>query len=741
MLEKIGRVTLDDTWYPGEDLYSDGPVEDELLEIAKTVPEEALNQEIAARKSWPVLYHFSHIRQNILEWIPVKKTDSVLEIGAGCGAITGALAKKAQQVTCIDLSQKRSRTNAYRNRNYDNVRILMGNFQDIEKNLDETYDVITLIGVFEYSQGYIGTKEPYAEMLRRVSRHLSEGGRLVIAIENRLGLKYWAGCTEDHLGTFFEGLEGYPRPTGVKTFSRGELEKEIRKAGAFEITWYYPYPDYKFPMQIFSDAYLPQKGGLTENFLNFDRPRVQLFQEPAVYDTLIESGLYPEFSNSFLVIVEKKKLQEQTETQQTESAAGEKILYTKYSNERSRAFALRTQIASRAGERFVEKAALYPEGTAHVESLREKEKLLAPVYEKNGWSCNTCIPNGAGAAPGTVRLQYLEGSTLEEQLDTLLLRDETDQAEALLMQFLKALQEIHKDGEFFVSEEFRQVFGEIPDLPKAACGRITNIDLLSQNLITQKDGRQVVLDYEWTFSFPVPAHYLLYRVIHYYLDTNPIRRKLSAASFYEAFGITKEERGIFEQMEASFQRYMVSGMTPMRELFSDMTPGLSPSRKLVTGRMQVFYEKEGGYLPEHSCTVPLSDWYLEEEIPLPADCRTIRLDPCEEPCIVEFVRLSFDGKEASLQGTHVEEGAVYGNWGYFPGKDPSVFWIPVPKGAKSLQVCMRVYPTQPEAVQNAIRKEEALLQSREQIRRMEGTRVWKLYRRYRDFRERKHADE
>ena len=63
MQEKIGNVTLDYEYYPGEDLYSDGPVEEELLEIAKNYQEKELNQLIYERNSWPVLYHFSHIRK------------------------------------------------------------------------------------------------------------------------------------------------------------------------------------------------------------------------------------------------------------------------------------------------------------------------------------------------------------------------------------------------------------------------------------------------------------------------------------------------------------------------------------------------------------------------------------------------------------------------------------------------------------------------------------------------------
>ena len=108
MQEKIGSVTLDYEYYPGKDFYSDGPVEEELLEIAKKYREDELNKVIAERNSWPVLYHFSHIRQNILEWAPITKNDKVLEIGSGCGAITGVLARKAGEVTCIELSKMRS---------------------------------------------------------------------------------------------------------------------------------------------------------------------------------------------------------------------------------------------------------------------------------------------------------------------------------------------------------------------------------------------------------------------------------------------------------------------------------------------------------------------------------------------------------------------------------------------------------------------------------------------------------
>lgn len=306
LTEKIGGVTLHYKWYPEEDLYSDGDVEDELLSIARNHTEEEYNQVIAQKKSWPVLYHFSEIRQNIVSWLPITKEHAVLEIGSGCGAITGSLARMAGSVTCVELSKKRSQINAYRNQKRDNVEIQVGNYQDIEKELEE-FDYITLIGVFEYAKGYIGGDDPYVEMLRQAASHLKPGGQIVIAIENRIGLKYWSGFTEDHVGEYFEGLEGYPNTEHVRTFSRPGLCEIIRRAGDFRTEFYYPFPDYKLPMVIYSDAYLPKPGEIGENFPNYDRERMLAFSEGRTLDTLIQDGLLPQFANSFLVLLEKEE--------------------------------------------------------------------------------------------------------------------------------------------------------------------------------------------------------------------------------------------------------------------------------------------------------------------------------------------------------------------------------------------------------------------------------------------------
>lgn len=301
-METIGKVKIDTTYYPGEDLYSDGAVEDHILKLVQDNPVSEYNKVIAQEKDWAVLYHLSHVRNNIIEWLPISKDESVLEVGSGCGAITSELCKKAKEVDCIELSKKRSEINATHNAAADNLTIYLGNFQEVSKHIDKKYDWITLIGVFEYGESYIDSKNPFVDFLKIIKGMLTEKGKMVIAIENKLGLKYFAGCSEDHSGQFFDGIEDYRNGGHAKTFSKKELQEMLHDSGFANEQFFYPYPDYKLPMSIYSDEYLPKPGELNNNFNNFDRPRLLVFEENKAFDSVLAAGLFGELANSFLII-------------------------------------------------------------------------------------------------------------------------------------------------------------------------------------------------------------------------------------------------------------------------------------------------------------------------------------------------------------------------------------------------------------------------------------------------------
>ena len=86
-----------------------------------------------------------------------------------------------------------------------------------------------------------------------------------------------------------------------------ELEQMLQENGFSKFKFYYPYPDYKFPAVIYSDEYLPKPGELRKNQRNFDADRITLFDEGKAFDGILKSGLFPVFSNSFLIEVEKKE--------------------------------------------------------------------------------------------------------------------------------------------------------------------------------------------------------------------------------------------------------------------------------------------------------------------------------------------------------------------------------------------------------------------------------------------------
>ena len=65
-------------YYTQKDLYSDGDIEEQMLKMAK---EGVTCEELSSEQvSFPVIYHFSDLRANILNWYPIKKSDSVLAV-------------------------------------------------------------------------------------------------------------------------------------------------------------------------------------------------------------------------------------------------------------------------------------------------------------------------------------------------------------------------------------------------------------------------------------------------------------------------------------------------------------------------------------------------------------------------------------------------------------------------------------------------------------------------------------
>ena len=285
-------------YYNGVDGYSDGDTEDELLEIVKQT--DNFDAILAQETRWPILYHLSPIRQNIINWYPFKRDANCLEIGGGCGAITSALCENIAEVKTVELSKRRATILYERHKKFDNLEIFVGNLNDIK--FEEKFDYITLNGVLEYAGSFTDTTDPYADFLKQIKTYLKPDGKLFIAIENRFGMKYFAGAREDHTSKAFDGITGYQETDSVRTFGKKELTELLSRSGYPAQEWYYPHPDYKMPMEIYSEDNLPSASTELTPAPNFDYDRYTLFDETQAFAGVIENDQFEFFANSFLVI-------------------------------------------------------------------------------------------------------------------------------------------------------------------------------------------------------------------------------------------------------------------------------------------------------------------------------------------------------------------------------------------------------------------------------------------------------
>ena len=96
----------------------------------------------------------------------------------------------------------------------------------------------------------MGTENSHLSLLRLCNQLLNPGGSLLLAIENKLGLKYFAGAPEDHIGITMYGIEDHYSRNSVRTFGKLELSDLLAEAGFESSNFAAPLPDYKLTTRI-----------------------------------------------------------------------------------------------------------------------------------------------------------------------------------------------------------------------------------------------------------------------------------------------------------------------------------------------------------------------------------------------------------------------------------------------------------------------------------------------------------
>jgi SAM-dependent methyltransferase len=287
--------------------YRDG-AESRVLEIIEGSSDLAstTGSLLAQASGWAERYHLDPARANVVRALDLPSDAVVLEVGAGCGAISRYLGETVAEVDALEPASWRAEVCRARTRDQQNVNVLVGEVSDLPAG--PRYDVILIVGVLEYVGNGSLDDGPYARFLDECRSRLREGGSIIIAIENKLGVKYLAGAPEDHYALPFVGVEGYGDVSGLaRTFSRSELGDLLAGSGLASRSLV-AFPDYKLTRAVFE----PESFGAEDRELLWTVPvfpspdwygqRAPAADERRLWRSMVEAGLAAEGGNSFVFI-------------------------------------------------------------------------------------------------------------------------------------------------------------------------------------------------------------------------------------------------------------------------------------------------------------------------------------------------------------------------------------------------------------------------------------------------------
>lgn len=472
--------------------------------------------------TYPVFFQNSELRANIIRWYPIQPGQKVLLVSEPCVALEKCLREMGAEVMTCGLN-------------------------DEPTEADPVYDTILHVGVVDAGEEKAALA--WQARFKRYDALLKEEGELLLAVPNRLGLKYFAGCQDDSYDAYFVGPEGYGSGMTKQALSKKEYEDAIRQAGYGEICYYYPYPDHLFPSAVFSDQRLPEAGELTDSIRNFDKDRYLFFDEAKVAGSLKKEGIFSSFANSFFIVCRKTERLigkaaggNQQSLEQAGNATGraagreDRVIYTKFSNERQERFGVRTDIVELGnGERLVRKYPLTEAAREHVQRMSECYNRLQKQAEGTKVRfCPVKIENGAAESP------WVKGEALQHRLQKLLECGEKTAAEQLIAEYIEIVRMLVGKG-------------------------LTDVDLIFPNILVDGDIWNVI-DYEWSFEAEIPADWVIYRGLYYLsielagYDVTELAHLLALA------GIKQEAAQCFFAWEVQFQQYITGGVRPISHM-------------------------------------------------------------------------------------------------------------------------------------------------------------------------------
>ena len=271
----------------------------DILDLLKKYDNDT-NAALAGENCPQCLYAFSPLRENLFEWVEFEPDARILQIGSDYGSFTGILAERVKEVVVLDPRDENLEVNRIRHGERENVIYVRGDLRDqvqwkvykpkLEADAKEImckpFDYIVLGGFLMECK-----KEEAIGLLREAADYLKPGGVMLAAVENETGVRYWMGAPKQE--------NSYLEPEFRSLF------EELTKTWGGSFTMYYPVPDYRYPVAVYSDHYLPETGDVTNISKRYDGPGFWFGSEEEAMAKACQNGMFTKFNNSFLGVWEK----------------------------------------------------------------------------------------------------------------------------------------------------------------------------------------------------------------------------------------------------------------------------------------------------------------------------------------------------------------------------------------------------------------------------------------------------
>ena len=394
------------------------------------------------------------LKTNIIRWYQFKENSNILVIGEDIRELCNFLTEK------------------------NNVKSIDSNVGNIS---NQKFDYIIIKDNISY--------------LKDLKKNLNEEGVILLLINNRWGVTYFAG------NDGFETLYGNKN----NLLSKEQIENKLFEYGYNNYTFFYPLPNYEYTNIIFSDKYLPNYNDsklaynniyLNENYL--------VFNEVELLRSFTKNCDFTKFTNSYLIEINPK--------------SSEKAIF--YGNSRKEEYKLITKIY----DEKVEKETYSKKSLLHLSIIKDNIEdlklhsfnMLDTVEKERVISKYVNLPNMYHTAINNIKDGKIEKT-------------------------IEMIQNLY----YYIKEKFladkvdilNQEYFENMDASKFFILKKGYIDLVFENMFIDDNQEIYIYDQEWVID-NCPLEFIIFRLINnMYIMNSEIEEYISREDMLNRFGL------------------------------------------------------------------------------------------------------------------------------------------------------------------------------------------------------------